>query len=201
MKSKIINDLLELKYGFKDSYSNEELESIESITINRFDVDGALLFFDFNELLYLNGLKELVIENYNIDEDIVNIISNLNIKSLSLYNCEFVDDPSIVFGNELNSLVIDGTYIDLSLISNNFFEYLYIANMSIDESAVLNSNNLDISRALVSNLYFIRNSNINKIIVSEKQYENNKIILTNIPLVVIMEDNGQFVKQEVNNNG
>ena len=140
MKTNSIKNILELKYGFKDNYTQEELNKIEIINIDRFDIDGSILNIDFNELLLLSNLKYLTINKCIIDYNIFIIINKLNLDTLVLSNCEIVDDVSDIVNNlKVKNLIIDNTNFNLVWFKDLYFNYpakkdaLKNINLSIDE--------------------------------------------------------------------
>lgn len=197
MKTDSIRNILELKYGFKDNYTQDELNKIESININRFDVDGSILNIDFNELLLLSNLKYLTINKCIIDYNIFEIIKNLNLQTLILSNCEIVDNISdIVNGLKNKNIIIDNTNFNLAWFKDLYFNSIILNNINIDNNFIINTKTLDIRKCEINNYNFISINVIPKLIISEKQY--NSYFNDYKGNLIIMEENGEFILKEVN---
>lgn len=197
MKTNSIKNILELKYGFKDNYTQEELNKIEIINIDRFDIDGSILNIDFNELLLLPNLKYLTINKCIIDYNIFIIINKLNLDTLVLSNCEIVDDVSdIVNDLKVKNLIIDNTNFNLVWFKDLYFNSIILNNIVINGDYIVNTKTLDIRKCEISNYSFINMNIIPKLIISASQYNNSfNGYKGNL---IIMEENGEFILKEVN---
>jgi len=202
MKTDSIRDILEMKFGFKDNYLESELDTVKTININRFNIVNELNNIDFNELLLFKNLKELIINKCIIDENIMNILIRIpSLDYLVLNNCEFVDEPKFLFDNiNIRFLVIDNTLFDLKILKNCNLDTLVLSNINISYGFDLNVKKLDIRKCKLLDYEFLNNS-IETIVVSEKQYINSEILQNYIYHMVIMENNGQMIRKEVNKNG
>lgn len=197
MKTDSIKNILELKYGFKDNYIQEELDKIESIKIDRFDVDGSMLNIDFNELILLSNLKYLTINKCIIDYNIFVVINKLNLETLILSNCEIVDDISdIVNSLKTKNIIIDNTNFNLEWFKDLYFNSITLNNININNDFIINTTSLDIRKCEISDYSFINTNVISKLIISESQYNN--YFKEYKGTLVIMEDNGEFILKEVN---
>ena len=88
IKTKQINEQLELYLGkFSNEITIDDLNDIEDLTINNFDINKNRQDFYIEDLLLFKNLKSLTFNNMIIDIDIINYISNSNIEELNLYNC------------------------------------------------------------------------------------------------------------------
>ncbi len=201
MKTKIINDLLELKFGVKNEYSKEELEKIKELRLDKYDVIGNANIVIFNELLNLPGLETLTVNGFEIDDNLLQIILALNIKNLILENCKFINSPIKIFQNEkIESLIFNNVIIDFKLFNNHHYKYVEFVNIKIDDVFSINVDELNISRATITNTNFLLISNIKDLVVNENQYNRYKELMKNVSKIIVMEHN-EFVKFEVNNNG
>lgn len=197
MKTDSIRNILELKYGFKDNYTQDELNKIESINIDRFDVDGSILNIDFNELLLLSNLKYLTINKCILDYNIFIIINKLNLDTLILSNCEIVDDVSDIINYlKTKNLIIDNTNFNLEWFKDLYFNSIILNNINISNDFIINTTSLDIRKCEISDYSFINTNVIPMLIISERQYNN--CFTEYKGTLVIMEDNGEFILKEVN---
>lgn len=201
MKTTDIKNILELQFGIKDEYTKEEYNSIRSLSLNKFDVSGEVNYIDFTELIELNNLEELIIKDFIIDNNIIAVITFLSkLKTLFLLNCEVVEDISFFFTQlKIENLTLDNTVLDYKILQSLDLNTLIINNSEINVPLVLRTNLLDIRKSIVRDYNYINLSDINNLIISNTQYENNIDFFNQYPNhLIVMEDNGEFVKLEVN---
>lgn len=201
MKTTSIKNILELKFGIKDNYTDEEYNQIKSISINRFEVNGEISNIDFTELIKLNNLESLTISNCIIDTNNMSIITLLyNLKTLILLNCEIIEDISpFLMQLKIENLIIDNTNLNLKVLEYLHLNSIILSNIDINSPLQINTNKLDIRKSNIKDYSYINLNEINTLIISNTQYENNINIFSNFPNhLVVMEDNGQFIKLEVN---
>jgi len=165
--------------------SDESVEEITSLTINRFDINGDFAEVDFTELLQFKSLERLVLKNLIIGMKEFSIIENLyNLKYLKLINCEWnIEDK--LRNIELNEIVLDNTEVNPMIFSNHLNRIVMI-NMNMDYSG-LKTDILDLSRASI-NINTIPFEVINTLIVSEKQFIENKEMLLNRKTHLLVKD-------------
>ncbi len=202
MNTESIIRLLDSIYSKKDSFSNEELDSIDVLTINRLDYDGNFLTVDFNDLDYFKNLKEIVVENCILDDVSIRKISeHKGLKRLTICNCDVIEDIYATF-NEISTseLFIINSNINLSLISG-YYELVYFENMDFSSIDVLGKR-LDVSHCEIKDIDSVLTQGFDEIIVSHNQYEQFKDIFTQSDKkVYVREENGQFISKEVIVNG
>lgn len=199
MKTQSIKDLLELQFGEKESYSEDELHSIKTIVINRFNFVGEINNIDFNDLLLFPNLESLTIQQCILNSEDISIISKLTkLKSITFLSCEFAGDYQALFNlNSLKDLCFESTKIDLALLDNGIFDNLILSHIDIDKDFNFSVNKLNIAKANVVN-WNILNNRIDTLVVSDKQY-NDSIELQNYSShMIIIEDSTGMEKAEVN---
>ena len=202
MNTESIIRLLDSIYSKKDSFSSEELDSIDVLTINRLDYDGNFLTVDFNDLDYFKNLKEIIVENCILDDVSIRKISeHKGLKRLTICNCDVIEDIYATF-NEIatSELFIINSNINLSLISG-YYELVYFENMDFSSIDVLGKR-LDVSRCEIKDIDSVLTQGFDEIIVSHNQYDQFKDIFTQSDKkVYVREENGQFISKEVIVNG
>lgn len=199
MNTKTIKDLLEIKFGYKEKYTLEELNMVEILTINRFNYNKNLIEVDFNDLKFFLNLKELTINECIIDNEIINILSNcINLRTLLLLNCEIIQNVNETFKNlSVKNLVINNTNIDINILNNLNLNSLVLSNIEINYKLNLNVEELDIQRCLFNDIENFNIDSINKIKISYSQYKKYQNYLDSYKdKLIIMEDNGQFIYKE-----
>ncbi len=202
MKTESILRLLDSLYSKRDSFSKEELDSIDTISINRIDYDGDFLEVDFNDLTYFNNLKELMIENCILDApSMEKICSIVNLKKLTFFNCDIIDDiytSDIHFGSD--ELYFINSNIELSHVSG-YYEFIFLENMDCS-SIDAQGKKLDVSHCEVKNIDNVLTLGFDELVISHDQYEQFKDILPESDKkIYVMEKNGQFVDKDVVING
>ena len=141
---KVISNIL----GEKDSYSPEELATVESIVIER--------NIDFNELKELPNLKEVKVFDLNLTVIELGALSFLeNLKSLYFINCD-IDSLKALSGLELDTLYIDNCVVEgLEYINNMTINSLYLENLDTvdldDISVIRNIENISFNNTTVLN--------------------------------------------------
>ena len=198
MKTDKIRDLLELNFGLKESYTKADLDTLESLYIDRFDIDGTILNVDYSDLLLFSNLKYLTISKCILDYNFFEIIKKIDLETLTLSNCEIIDDVSEIIDNlRIKNLNIENTNFNFKWFKNLYFKSLIIRNMDIDTDFIVNTKSLDISKSNLKNYDFLNSNVIQKLIISTNQYTS---FFDNYNgHLIIMEDNGQFILREVNN--
>ena len=100
MKTESILRILESFYGYKEEYTSEELDRIETLTITRVNPDNTLANVDFSDLLKFKNLRRLTIDGCIVDINVMAYVNTITgLKSLSLLNCDIVDNIYSFFGN------------------------------------------------------------------------------------------------------
>ena len=202
MTTESIIRLLDSIYSKKDSFSSEELDSIDVLTINRLDYDGNFLTVDFNDLDNFKNLKEIIVENCILDDASVKKISEHGgLKRLTICNCEVIEDIYASF-NEIatSELFIINSDINLALVSG-YYELVYLESMDFSSIDMLGKR-LDVSRCEIEDIDIVLTQGFDEIVVSDNQFNQFKdFILQTDKKVYIRESNGQFISKEVIVNG
>ncbi len=176
IKSKQIIDEVELLLGkFIDDINSDDLNSINELTINGFDVSKNVLEFHLEDLLLFNNLKSITFNNFILDVDTMNYIFNSKIEELNMYNCELLCEITNNYEN-IKTLRVEYT-------SNFEEEYLsYFPNVKelsykgykLTKPLSKNINKLDLLNSSVEDTNIIEESNVNDLSISIKEYEDKK---------------------------
>ncbi len=198
MKTDSIIKILEGFYGKKTEYTDTELNRIETLTINRINPDKTLANVDFSDLLKFKNLRRLTIDGCVIDINVMAYISTVtNLYSLSLFNCDIVDDIYSFLGNSrIKALKICNTNFDLSLLTG-YYERLTLVDVPLKKFKphveVLNLYNCDIT-----NFEELLDYNFEELVISIEQYDKYEKEFNECGRrITVMEDNGQFVYKKV----
>lgn len=198
MKTESIISMMNDLFG-ENSYTEENYAEIDTLHINRFDIDNELLEVNFDDILLFPNVKDLYIENCMIDSENINYIVNNNIEKLYLINCDVVDDitDSVQYMTG-KRVFLDNVDINLSILSNVVFNSLTLRSVVINPGNILNANYLDIQKCEIKDLSVLDNDVIDTIVVSFEQYNSNSEYFDNLcKKVIVMEDNGQFEYKRV----
>lgn len=202
MKSESILNILESLYSKQSDFTEEELDKIDSLTIKRQDYDKEVLSVDFNDLLYFKNLKNLVIDGCMLDLNVILILKKITfLESLSLYNCEIIEDIYQEFNNiNIKELLLYNVDFDLSKLNKNY-EYLKLALIDFKPFASF-VDYLDVSSCQINDIDLLFQCNFNEIVVSFELYATNQLRFDDSnKKVVVMNENGQFEMKRVGFNG
>lgn len=229
---KIVNKDLALYLGFKlnkigNEFSEEELSKLKELSFNQLNSFGEYVEVDIDVLKYTKNLNNLEFRNFEITDNILEEIKNINtLNVLSFKHCiidDFnkigeinVDNLSITNNIKLNTNFLIGKQYERLCLNDS--DYLDIQNMqdmneltflSISNSNVINSDCLKKLTGL--NSLFIQNTNIDDISfllelpnlkevgIDRELYENNNEIIFELEeRGVVFLDNGLI---PINNNG
>ncbi|MBR1385286.1 MAG: hypothetical protein IJ568_00485 [Bacilli bacterium] len=198
MHTESIIQELNSKFGKKDSFTKEELDSIEDLTISKFSFTDEIMKVDFNDLKYFNNLKEICIEDCMLDKNIFLILlSKEKLFKLSLYNCEINEDIYPIFENiKVKELLLSKTDFDLSHLTG-YYNRITLENVNFKriESYM---EILDISNNKIENIDDVVKSNFEEIRISHSQYEKYKNEFNSCGRrFIVMEDNLEFIEKKV----
>lgn len=199
MKTESIKELMELKFGAKETYTKLEFDEVIELNINRFDITGDIISVDFNDLIYFSNLKNLTIKGCIIDKNAMDIILNLNnLNNLYLDDCEVVDDISYFFENiKLETLVLNIINFDLSELEKVKVNNLYLYNTTLNKDINFNVLKLDISNCIIKENININCSALETLVMSMSMYRNlDKELNYFNGHLIVMEENGQYIKEE-----
>ena len=200
MKTDSIQMILKSKFGLQEVYSQEQLQEISTLTINRFDIVGDLLKVYPEELLQFPNLKKLSINQCIVGENFISILLELkNMEEINFYNCEFTYNAEELFQlPNLKKVLLDGTEAPISFFNNCLLSTLVLSNMTINDTATFAIDELDIRKSKISNWSFLDNQ-IHKLVVDFYQYISNEELQHYKSYLVIMDnDNPEMIIKEVN---
>lgn len=200
MKTDSIQMILNSKYGAQEVYSEEQLQGISTLTVNRFDIVGDLLKIYPEELLQFPNLKKLSINQCIIGENFISILLELkNLEEIAFYNCDFTYNAEELFQSpNLKKILLDGTEAPISFFNNCVLSDLVLSNITINDTATFIVDELDIRNSKISDWDFLDNQ-IHKLVVNFSQYISNEKLQSYKSYLVIMDnDNPEMVIKEVN---
>lgn len=188
----------------ENAFSEEELEQVEELVLNPCDINEEYHELDLDILKYFKNLKNISFSNLlitdfdfenlykmpnltslNFDKctfENINKITSLNLLELSIINCD-IEDFSFIYGlNTLKSLSIINGNLSLSKINNlKNLVFLEISSSSVTDIEKLSLPLLEelyIDETNINNLDIVFDlSNLKRLGLSRKQYENNKSII------------------------
>lgn len=204
MKTDSILEMLKIKFGHDEPYSETELTEISRLNIKRFDIDKDLLRVNFDDLKYFNAVTNLTINSCVIDKEIIAKISELKtLGTLVLINCSLANSAkNDLKKTTIKNLVIDFGEVNIDCASDFKLESLVLNGFRIKKGLTFNATNLDVSRCEIVDNNFFNNDDIEKITISYSQYIKDTAFFDGLPKEIkVMEDNGQFVYKELKNNG
>lgn len=104
-----------LKKDEKSALTIDELDSIKSITLNNSDKNGEQISYDFLDFQYLKNIKELALNGFLINNEIIKLLNSLNnLDTLILNHCSF-ETNDMVFSNIENLIITYSHLLDLSI--------------------------------------------------------------------------------------
>lgn len=199
IESKQLNNYLTYKLDkLEEEYTKEELETVDELVLE------DSLDLDINVLKYFTNLEILEIRNFNIDEDLMNIILSLNnlielkfqlctinnperLKELNLkelhLDCCKMNSYSFIFDmHNLEALTLTGQsnleIKELNKLIN--IKYLNIShtNCSNDVLNIEKIEELYIDNSSIEDIFFtLELPNLKTLSLSEKQYKNKKELI------------------------
>lgn len=198
MKSESILDILESVYGKRNNFSDDEINKITSLTVNRVGFDNQILTVDFNDLLNFPNLSSLIIENCIIDNYVIASLTKIpNLKNLSFYNCEIIEDVYSIFNNlNISSLGLSNINFDLGML-DGALKSLFLCNIDFKpfKCQVVS---LDVSFCDIKNIEDLFNCIFEELTISFEQYMTNQLEFDNSgKKIIVMEENGQFEMKRI----
>lgn len=189
MKTQSIIDYLSCFNG-----TNKE---VLDLTINHFNIDKEIEEVDLIDLLNFPNLEKLTLINLILDDQSMIILTKLNnLKELNLINCEILTKKDYQELLNIKKISLDNTYFK-EYIDNNNLEYLELKNINYNCEKI-NTNTLKIDKSNI-NLNTIDFNNINHLILSKQQLEENKEFLFSNKLnthLIIKDDKFDEVVEE-----
>ena len=202
MRTESINHLLESLFDKKDIFSEEELNSVNSIYVSRMSYVGTLFDVDFSDLDNFHNLKDITIDGCMIDKKAIDcIIKHGDLDNVSFLNCDVLGDTYPYFQKlQTRNLCFVNTRIDFAQITG-YYENVKLENMPISGIDCL-GNVLDVTNSVFRDIDVIVTSGFKNLVVSHKQYLEYQLILDKCGKnIIVMEENGQFISKEVKANG
>ena len=197
IQDKILLDYLEDNYNVTKKEINEEfIKNIEIINLDK--------IINYNELLLFKNLKELILNNIIVDNNLYKVLSKLNIKKitfidcrlesfeyfnnnleyLAFNNCEIENIYEIGKFKNLNSLYLD----EVNEINLEYFPNIkFIENISFLNTKVINEDkliildkikNLCLTGTNIKNIDTLAyNETLKKLVIDKEIYDNNKKVI------------------------
>lgn len=104
-----------LKKDEKVPLTIEELDSIKSITLNNLDNNGEQISYDFLDFQYLKNIKELTLNGFLVNSEIIKLLNSLNnLENLTLNHCSF-EANDVIFSSIENLIVTYSHFLNLSI--------------------------------------------------------------------------------------
>lgn len=143
----ILQDILD-----KEEISENDLKKINDLTLNKKKLNGLENDIELTELKYFSNLKTLMIANFKVDAQIIEIINNQkSLLAVQFSRCEF--ENIIPVNQNIKYLIVDGCQnFNYNLINNN--ETIKIIGEKIEISS---PNNLNKTKEL-----FLQNCDVEK---------------------------------------
>lgn len=191
IKTESIIDTIEviLNKSIKE-VTKDDLNNITYLNISRIGFDD-ILNVDSSDLLIFKNLSELSIEGCIIDNKFIKDVMSLKkIKKISFIKCDFIDDSNELLKSlEIEELVINNVN-GLNNITISDLNKLTFINTTLN-CTIKNVKTLDISRSINTNIN-IEDSNINELIIKEKQLNSKYINLKS--KITIIDDYNEVIK-------
>lgn len=204
MKTDSILEMLQMKFGHGEPYSENELTEISRLSVKRFDIDKSLLRVNFDDLKNFNAVTNLTINSCVIDKEIINKISELKtLGTLVLINCSLNNSAKKELKKtSIKNLIIDFGEVNIDCASDFKLDSLVLNGFRIKKGLNFIATDLDVSRCEIADNNILDNKEIEKVTISYSQYIKDISFFDSLKKnVKIMEDNGQFVYKELKNNG
>ncbi len=164
IKSKDLFNLIKIILE-KDEIVEEDLEKVEDLTLNKYELDGTETDIDLDELVMIKNLKTLTLIKFTIKEENITKINNIKLlNTVQFTNCKFESINPLK--QEIDNIVIDNCdNVKLKIINNN--KLIKIIGSSIDMKQINQSSNIQ--------YLYLQNCEIRNIIELLK-YDNLKFL-------------------------
>lgn len=197
IKSESLIDQIEFVLNKNISEVNlDDLKLIKKININRFDINKKINTFDFTDLLYFNSLNEINFYDFEINNELINILFSVkSLSTLSFTNCDFIDDINLVFNN-INILKINYCKNFNSKFYNSFPNIVQLDikgdTLVFLPNSVLKLNMID---SHIDDYSIFDNLNLEEILISYNEYYSNLNFYNNLntSLKVLDKNNCYFI--------
>jgi len=148
-----IKDYIELNYDIENIDINN-INMVEELVINMYDYGMDIAPFYPEELLFFKNLKKCTFINFEITDNIIEVLNKLYLKELSFDNC--------TLNNKIN-LNIEKLYVEASII--NFKTISNLKELVILECNEVNLKdiNKDLKQLAILNTNIINSEELKKI--------------------------------------
>lgn len=120
--------------------------------IDKYDIIGNEVYFNFEDLKYNNEIESLIIKNYCIDNKLIGIFNSMVLlKKIDFINCYFKNNNLLekiesltidsceelnkyLFSKQIQKIVIN----DCKIVDINLFENLNLKELQLEEEIILN---------------------------------------------------------------
>ena len=200
-----LDQITEVVIDFKEEESSvavfEELLKLRKL--NSIILRNVFIFNDdFKTLLALSELNDVTFENCEFED--ADLISSLNLKSLSLVNDKINSYTFVNLFKSLEELTIVNGNIEISKINElQGLKYLQISYSNINDDSSINITSLEelyIDNTNINSFEFLNSlSNLKRLSIDEKQYNSNKELFSNLEnkgILVLNENMTSFGGEE-----
>lgn len=155
----IKNKDLALYLGFKlnkigNEFSSDELEQLKELVINQYNSFNEFCEVDLDVLNFTKNLERLELKNFEITDEIINKIKNIDtLNKLSLDHC-LIDDFNKIGDMDVDFLeIFNNKFLRTNFLKNKNYKGLLLSDsLSIDIENIKDMNNLSILNLTNSNI-------------------------------------------------
>jgi len=197
-----IRNKLSLKYDI-DNISSNDLDSIIDINISPVDNNNVNQVVDFNDLDYFNNLRRLKIQYCFINREVLEKIIKLNkLEYISFIFCEFDNNIEDLMReiNIKNFTIKKSINFRLDYLNNKIYNKLIISDENIYNKLLLKSKVLDISHSIIIDREMLFELDVERIVISFEEYDNNKNIYDNLEYIVEVKSKDDLTIDKIINN-
>ncbi|MDD6272332.1 MAG: hypothetical protein PUA90_02295 [bacterium] len=189
--------------------TKEELEQLESISLDGLNIDSFYEKIDIKEVLNLfPKLNSIVINNYVFTDEDIKLINTLNIIEYSFYKCDFKSIKEKELFKHAQILMFENcAFKNYEFLQNNFdnLEVLCISNPKDEEKIDINLlnapklNELYLEKCLVNNLNLMEKyNNLEFINILGTDITKEEILkLTNMEKLSILVVGEEYIDNEI----
>lgn len=200
-----LDQITEVVIDFKEEESSAAVfeELLKLRKLNSIILRNVFIFNDdFKTLLALPELNDVTFENCEFED--ADLISSLNLKSLSLVNDKINSYTFVNLFKSLEELTIVNGNIEISKINElQDLKYLQISYSNINDDSSINITSLEelyIDNTNINSFEFLNSlSNLKRLSIDEKQYNSNKELFSNLEnkgILVLNENMTSFGGEE-----
>ena len=197
-----IRSKLSLKYDI-DNISSNDLDNIIDINISPVDNNNVNQVVDFNDLDYFNNLRRLKIQYCFINREVLEKIIKLDkLEYISFIFCEFDNNIEDLMReiNIKNFTIKKSINFRLDYLNNKIYDKLIISDENIYNKLLLKSKVLDISHSIIIDREMLFELDVEKIVISYDEYDNNKNIYDNLEYIVEVKSKDDLTIDKIINN-